>query len=259
MNFELKYGQKEIEKVIPKFDHYADIYLSEQQNRLKEHTFGKYSRILKNEIIPFFGGQQIDQIKTTDVRIWVNKQLEKVVPKTVSEKLTIIRSIFRYAFEDEVINRNPVDSIRLPKRGKPDIEPFTVKEVGLLINGAEGWYRNYLALAFYSGMRIGEMLALKWSDIDMNNRKIYVRRSISQGLETTTKTIGSVRQIPIFDILWTYLQEQYRYTGLSGSYLFISKATGTAFNDATSLRDARWIPLLKRLGIPYRQQKNCEG
>lgn len=253
--YELKYGQKE-EKVIPLFDHYAQIYVSEQQNRLKVHTFNKYSRILKNEIMPFFGGQKIDQIKTTDVRVWVNKQLEKVVPKTVAEKLTILRSIFRYAFEDEIINRNPVDAIRLPARGKPDIEPFTVEEVGLLINGAEGWYRNYLALAFYTGMRIGEILALKWSDIDMNKRKIHVRRSISQGLETSPKTLGSVRQIPIFDTLWTYLQDQYRETGLSGGYLFVSKVTGSAFNDATSLRDARWIPLLKRLGIPYRQQKN---
>ena len=254
--FELKYGQKEIEKVIPQFDHYADIYLSEQQNRLKAHTFAKYSRILKNEIIPFFGGQQIDLIKTTDVRIWVNKQLEKVVPKTVSEKLTIIRMIFRYAIEDEFINRNPADAIRLPARVKPDIEPFTVEEVALMLNGSEGWYRNYLAVAFYTGMRIGEILALKWSDIDMNERKIHVRRSRSQGDETTTKTMGSVRQIPIFDALWTYFQDQYLHTGLSGSYLFVSKMTGSAFHDATSLRDARWIPMLKRLGIPYRQQKN---
>lgn len=254
--FELKYGEKEKEKVIPKFEHYADIYLSEQQNRLKAHTFGKYSRILKNEIMPFFGNQQIDLIKVTDVRVWVNKQLEKVVPKTVSEKLTIIRMIFRYALEDEIINRNPVDAIRLPARVKPDIEPFTVEEVGLMINGSEDWYRNYLAVAFYTGMRIGEILALKWSDIDMNKRKIHVRRSISQGSETSPKTIGSVRQIPIFDTLWTYLQDQYRHTGLSNSYLFVSKMTGSAFNDATSLRDARWIPMLKRLGIPYRQQKN---
>jgi len=254
--FELKYGEKEKEKVIPKFEHYADIYLSEQQNRLKSHTFGKYSRILKNEIIPFFGSQQIDLIKVTDVRIWVNKQLEKVVPKTVSEKLTIIRMIFRYALEDEIINRNPVDAIRLPARVKPDIKPFTVEEVGLMLKGSEDWYRNYLAVAFYTGMRIGEILALKWSDIDMNKRKIHVRRSISQGSETTPKTIGSVRQIPIFDTLWTYLQDQYRHTGLSNSYLFVSKMTGSAFNDATSLRDARWVPMLKRLGIPYRQQKN---
>jgi integrase len=254
--FELKYGQKEKEKVIPQFDHYADIYLSEKRNRLKEHTFIKYSRILKNEIIPFFGGQQIDQIKVTDVRIWVNKQLERIVPKTVAEKLIVLRSVFRYAFEDEVIVRNPVDAIRLPARSKPDIEPFTVEEVGLILNGSEDWYRNYLAFAFYTGMRIGEILALKWSDIDMNKRKIHVRRSISQGLETSPKTIGSVRVMPISDILWTYLQDQYRYTGLAGEYIFVSKVTGSAFNDATSLRQARWIPLLKRLGIPYRQQKN---
>lgn len=254
--FELKYGEQEKEKAIPLFDHYSDIYLGEQKDRLRGHTYDKYSRILRNEIIPFFGGKQIDLIKTTDVRIWVNKQLEKVVPKTVSEKLTILRAIFRYAFEDELINRNPVDAIRLPKRAQPDIEPFSSEEVTMMIAGADGWYRNYLALAFHTGMRIGEILALKWSDIDMSKRKIHVRRSISMGDETTPKTLGSVRQIPIFDTLWSYIQDQFCHTGLAGEYIFVSKHTGTAFNDATSLRDTYWLALLKRLGIPHRQQKN---
>ena len=254
LELELKYGTEEV--IIPDFGHYADIYLSEQINRLKAHTFKKYKRILENEILPFFGDSQIDQIKSTDVRIWVNRQLEKVKPKTVSEKLTIVRMIFRFAFEDETINRNPVDSIRLPEHEQPTIEPFTVDEVNLLLNSVEGWYRNYLAFAFYTGMRVGEQLALKWSDIDMVKRKIHVRRSISHGSETSPKTKGSIRQIPIFDVLFPYFENQYRNTGLSNSYIFVSKLTGSAFHDASTIRENHWVPLIKRVGIPYRQQKN---
>lgn len=254
LELELKYGVEKIS--IPKFDHYADIYLSEQIGRLKPHTFKKYKSILQNEIMPFFGGSQINDIKSSSVRIWVNSQLEKVKPKTVAEKLTIIRTIFRYAFEDEVINRNPVDTIRLPAHDQPNIEPFTVDEVQLLISSASGWYRNYLAVAFYTGIRVGEQLALKWSDIDMNDRKIYIRRSISHGNETSPKTKGSVRQIPIFDALWPYLQDQYRNTGLSSEYIFVSKLTGSAYHDATSIRENYWLPLIKRVGLAYRQQKN---
>ena len=120
----------------------------------------------------------------------------------MAEKLTVLRKIFRYAFEDEVIMRNPVDLISLPKSPMPDIEPLTVEEANYLLEHANGWYRNYLAMAFYTGMRVGELLALKWSDVDFNKRKIHVRRSISKGIETSPKTTGSVRIIPIFDRLW---------------------------------------------------------
>ncbi len=254
LELELMFGTKQ--KSIPKFDHYAEIYLSEQVNRLKPHTFAKYKRILQNEILPFFGSSRMDEIKTTDVRIWVNRQLARVKPKTVSEKLCVLRAMFRYAYEDEVINRNPVDLIRLPEHEQPDVEPFTVDEVNLLINSANGWYRNYLAVSFYTGIRVGEQLALKWSDIDMNNRVLHIRRSISQGDETSPKTKGSVRKIPIFDVLWTYIQNQYTHTGLSNEYVFVVKTTGAPFYDATSIRDNYWLPLIKRVGIPHRQQKN---
>lgn len=249
--FELKYGQKE-EKVIPLFDHYADIYLSEQQNRLKAHTFSKYSRILKNEIIPFFGGQQIDLIKTTDVRIWVNKQLEKVVPKTVAEKLTIIRSIFRYAFEDETIDRNPVDSIRLPSHAKPDVEPLSTDDVRRLLEVAEGWYRNFLAVAVYTGMRTGEMIALRWEDIDMDAGYIRVRHSITRGVLSTPKTLESIRDIPMMPALLPYLKNQFLETGLNGQFIF-TVSTGAHVHDASNIRKNYWNQTVKRAGIVYRK------
>lgn len=250
--FELKYGEKEKEKVIPHFDHYANIYLSEQQNRLKARTFGQYSRILKNEIIPFFGVQQIDQIKTTDVRIWVNKQLEKVSPKTVAEKLSIIRTIFRYAFEDEVIARNPVDTVRLPTHAKPDVEPLSTDDVKRLLSVAEGWYRNFLAMAVYTGMRTGEMIALQWEDIDMDTGYIRVRHSITRGVLSTPKTLESVRDIPIIPALMKYIKSQFLETGLNGGFIF-RVSTGAHIHDASNIRKNYWNHTVKRAGIIYRK------
>lgn len=255
LRYELQNGLMPVRKV-KTFEEYAAIYLDEQKRHLKARTFVRYRAILHKAILPFFGKSPIDEIRVTDIRIWVNHQLATAMPKTVAEKLTIIRKIMRFAFEDEVINRNPVDAIRLPDHEQPDVEPFTVEEARLLIEWAGGWYANYLAVAFYSGMRPGEMLALKWSDIDMNAWKIIVRRSISRGNETSPKTKGSKRQIPIFDALWPYIQRQYRVTGLTNEYVFVVKETGAPFFDATSMRDNYWIPLLRRVGVPYRPQKN---
>ncbi|MDD3769246.1 MAG: site-specific integrase [Sulfuricurvum sp.] len=249
--YELKYGQKE-EKVIPLFDHYAQIYVSEQQNRLKVHTFNKYSRILKNEIMPFFGGQKIDQIKTTDVRVWVNKQLEKVSPKTVAEKLCIIRTIFRYGLEDEIIDRNPVDTVRLPSHAKPDVEPLSADDVRRLLDVAEGWYRNFLAVAVYTGMRTGEMIALRWEDIDMEAGYIRVRHSITRGVLSTPKTLESIRDIPIMPALTKYLKNQFLETGLHGGFVF-TVSTGSHVFDASNIRKNYWAQTVKRAGIVYRK------
>lgn len=90
----------------------------------------------------------------------------------------------------------------------------------------------------------------------MVERKIHVRHSISHGSETSPKTKGSIRQIPIFDVLYPYIEDQYEKTGPLKGYAFVSKLTGAAFHDATSIRENHWLPLIKRVGVPYRQQKN---
>lgn len=236
LHLELQFGIAE-PKEIKTVEYYAELYIMEKSQTLKPLTFKQYDRVLRNELLPAFGSLKVDTVKVTDVKIWVHKQLLRCSPKRVSEKLIILRGIFACAYDDEVISRNPVDRVKLPRHIKADIEPFTMEEAAMLIENAEGWYKHFLALAFYSGMRTGEMIALRWSDIDRNRRFIHVRRSISKGIESTPKTVGSKRIIPISDQLWKHLKEQYRETGLKGELVFPSTASGEAFFDATSLRD----------------------
>lgn len=248
---ELRYGRK-TEKVIPLFDHYSKIYLDEKKNRLKARTFGQYSQILKKEIMPFFSGRRVDHINVTDVRIWVNQQLEKTTPKTVAEKLGIVRSIFRYAKEDEMITRNPVDSIRLPSHAKPDVEPLSTDDVRRLLQVAEGWYRNFLALAVYTGMRTGEMIALRWENIDLESGYIRVRHSITRGVLSTPKTKESIRDIPIMPPLVKYLKAQFLETGLADGFVFVV-STGSHVFDASKIRKHYWLQTVKRAGIIYKK------
>ncbi len=235
------------------FEHYADIYLQIKQAELKLSSIEKYTHILENVILPEFADREIAVIKPLDLRLWFSK-FNHLSPKTRRDYLIVLRGVFQEAFYDEVITRNPVDFIRLPKLQKSKIQPFTQFEIKQILRNATGWHRNYYAIAFMTGLRSGEIIALKWSDIDFLKREIYVQRTRRKGIETKPKTIESIRIVPIFDDLLPYLENQFELTGEKRSYVFLNG--DKPFRDTNSCLDRPWRTLLKNLRIPYRRLYN---
>ena len=170
--------------------------------------------------------------------------------KTVKTYKSVFKQILDLALEDEIISKNPFIHIRLKKTQKPDIVPFTKKEVDEIIASADGWFKNYIALAFYSGMRAGELLGLRWEDISFQERYIFVRHSIRKGEFDTTKT-GEERFVPILDVALPYLKDQFHITGLMNGFVFCHE-NGKPFKDSSSFL-TRWKNLLRRAGVPYRK------
>ena len=117
------------------------------------------------------------------------------------------------AFLDEIIEKNPFDRVKKPSHRKKKIYPFTLQEVKLLIDQSEGWLRNFLVIAFFTGMRTGEMLALRWENIDLDRNLIYVRKSMRKGKLADCKTDNSLRDIDILPVVKNALLDQYTLTG----------------------------------------------
>jgi len=139
-----------------KFQHYADIFLADKQH-LK--TYDQIESIIKvlNER---FGDMNIHKITRGDVKDFVRDDL---------------------AIDDEIIKDNPCNNIKLPSHKAKEIEPFTPKEVQILLDNAGDWMRLFLAISFYTGMRTGEVLALMHSEIDFRAKVIHIKRSINKG------------------------------------------------------------------------------
>ncbi len=109
----------------------------------------------------------------------------------------------------------------------------------------------YFAIGFFTGARTGEIIALKWDDIDLPNRIIKIRRSIRQGLESVPKTPNSIRDVEIIDVLLPYIKHHMEhYRGNSG-YMFETKY-GKPFTTSSKITVTYWKPTLKKLGIPFR-------
>ena len=138
-------------------------------------------------------------------------------------------------------------NIPLPKHTKQDIEPFSSKEVATLLKEANGWYRLFLAISFYTGIRTGEALALMQSDIDLENRVIHIRRSMSRGKLTTPKTQGSIRTVPILSDLVPYLKH------LPKTMWLFPQKNGKLYLAVSGQKKQEWNKLLEKCDIKYRK------
>jgi integrase len=194
---------------LSKFTHYSSLFLQFKKHELKFSTLDKYTNIVRDRLDPFFGDIEVNQIKPSDVKKWLYA-ISDVGGKSKQIFLGVLSGILQEALYDEVIDKNPVRMVRPPKNLKEKIKPFTADEVKQIMDLTPNEnYRFYLAIAFYTGMRSGEIIGLKKSDIDFKRNIIRVQRTRSRFGESTPKTTYSIRDIPIIELLLPYIQELY--------------------------------------------------
>ena len=224
------------------FGHYSRLYL-----RSREHlkTYTELSAQVKRIEARFPG--DITDIRRGDVLAYSQELLRHNAPPTVRKYLNILQAILTLAIDYEVITANPAAGVKLPTHHKHQRDPFAPEDVERILSAATGWFRNYLAVAFYTGARPGEILAIRHSDIDLTRRTIRIERNIQHGQITTPKTRYSIRTIPLLDDLLPYLRGQM----LSGGPWLFARDDGKHFTGSRTPRH-NWNRLMHRLGIQDR-------
>ncbi|MCX6052504.1 MAG: site-specific integrase [Campylobacterales bacterium] len=151
------------------------------------------------------------------------------------------------------MDKNPFDYIKRPKKNQGSAKPFGIDTMKLLIEKAEDdWFKIFLALSFFTGLRTGEAVALKWDDINLDTQELEVKRSRRYGKDLTPKTQKSNRVVPIFDELMPYLKSQHDLSFDISEYVFLSSEK-RPFNDGNRIRDYHWKHLLEKLELPYQR------
>ncbi|WP_456432837.1 tyrosine-type recombinase/integrase [Nitratifractor sp.] len=225
--------------------HYARKYCES-----KEHLKTFWELLAQVKIVERRFQMNVDEITRGMVKDWAQEMLRNgLSPKTVRRYINVLGAILDVAIDHEVIDRNPAAKIQLPANieERRSREPFSKDEVDLLLERASGWFRNYLAVAFYTGARPGEILALRPEDVDLRRRTIRIERNIRQGEITTPKTRYSIRTVPIFDPLLPYLRGQLMH---SGEWLFESPSGGHYYG--SSKAHYHWKKLVEEVGIEWR-------
>ena len=184
-------------------------------------------------------------------RLMIKEYLASLNVKEITKKefLTCIKGVLYIALDDDAIVRNVAMDIRLKRSVKELANPFSAEEVQLLLKNSDGMFKNYLGIALNTGMRSGEILGLMHQDISEN--KISICRSISSGRVTTPKTLNSIREIPMFESIKPYLEDQMKRS--KSLYLFDGDK---AFIRDISYFKRQWYRLIDECEIPYRKIYN---
>lgn len=205
-------GVVEHKKKVPFFKEYASLWLEDYVKAIRRaSTYDRYKLALEKHVYPALGKMRMDEISRGDVRNLLLKCRNSGLSKSITQIVhTVISGPMAYALDEELIGANPV--IGLTKRlhlkaGKHAVEPMSPDEVNTFLNVCSEVYPAHYPLflcAFRTGMRLGEILGLRWGDIDWNRKFINVKRSYKVGVVGPTKT-GRTRRVDISDQLYKVL------------------------------------------------------
>ena len=217
-----------------------DEYIEVCKPELRETTWDKKRRTIEHTIIPLVGDIRLDKFNVSAAQKFKSDILSRgLSPATASSYIKVLSTMINYAVRMEYIPKNPLRQIggyKTPEFTVPEkkVRYYTSDEFLRYIAVAkqraeasgdlEEWgYYIFFMLAFYTGMRKGEIHALRWADIDGN--VIKVRRSISQKIkgkretELLVKTLSSVRDVqmprPLVVALEDHKKRQQVMAGLS--------------------------------------------
>ena len=229
-----------LKRLFPKktilFENITNDWLSYKRTSVKTSTFYRYQYIISQYIIPYFKHENIYLLQDYDFNIFIthlsNNQISK---KTVKDIILVLKAILKYIERKYKLDYT-LDLIPLPKYSPEEIQILDENEKNILENyclKSNSLREMGIAICLNTGMRIGEICALKWENIDLENRVFIVNKSLQRIykgkkdtsiLIDTSKTKNSIRKIPISDKILTMLNMLNSNQDFSGKEYFL---TGT--------------------------------
>lgn len=234
------------ELLICSFSRASDEWIQANKSQWKESSTVKYINILNNHLLPEFGQRNITDISRTDIQDYISRLLISggrnntgLAPKTVNSIISVMKNVFELATETKgctLVNfkglavKQPQKQMRILSQSEQNIltgyllEKSSDTDIGIL-------------LSLYTGLRVGEVCALKWEDISFRDKCIHVKKTMqriqvkgnldhkSEIIISTPKSECSVRDVPIPDKLMLMLQKRqnapntYFLTGKTNLYV----------------------------------------
>lgn len=233
-------------------DSFAKTSFEIHQRTRRTLTENEYHRKYGLYIQSAFGRKPIDQIRPSDLAKWQNKLLEHLAPSSVKKVRSVFQSIMEDALMDGIIAVNPFSRVKAPRTEEMRLKkPFSKEEIFAILLDVPESMQCFFAIGFFTGMRTGEIIGLKWEDINWDERLIGIRRSRRMGMETVPKTKSSIRDVEVIDVLWPYLLKHRELSRENSVYLF-ETYLNEPFSTCDKISSHYWKPSLRRLGIEYR-------
>ena len=162
--------------------------------------------ILRNHLLPRFGALGLDQIGRREIDAYVAELVsDGVKPRTVNNRLTVLRRALMLAVEDGIIEAAP--RFRWLRVDDQPFDFLGFEEAARLLEAAEpGQWRTLVLVAMRTGLRRGELFGLRWDDVDLTTGRVHVCRSIVRGRVGTPKSKSGTRWVPLASDAWEALR-----------------------------------------------------
>ena len=219
-----------------KFSEFTEIWKRDYGSKeLAPSTYKRYCRMLETRLLPYFGHFYINKIKPTDIMKFYDllekdtqlvrkkgnngsKTKKPLSGKTILEHHRLLRAMLHKAVYWQLIVANPAERVQPPKARKPKRRSYDDEQTKILLENLEllssedTKYKVAIILTVFTGVRLGELMGLKWTDVDFKNGIISINRSSQylsdMGVFTKVpKTESSIREIAIPEFIISLLEE----------------------------------------------------
>lgn len=169
----------------------------EVKNNNKPSEYRNRTNVLKHTIIPYFGNKPLKDITLHDIEQFKSKLLteRKITNKSVNNYLSILRICMKWAVEKDILTTLPrIKPLKVPPNDKYDF--LTEAETLKLLEHSVGKWHDMILLGVRTGLRFGELIALKWEDINFKAKTLTVSRNVVHSIEGSPKN-NRTRTIPL--------------------------------------------------------------
>ena len=196
------------------------------RDTVRDTTFERYEQIVRLHIQPALGGVRLRNLTPTHVRGLYKDKLQSRSPRTVQYVHVTLHKALKQAVNDGLIPRNVTEAVKPPQIRQEEIRPLMPEQVNVLLSAARGDRLEALyVLAIHTGLRQGELLGLKWEDVDLEGGTLQVRRTLTTAkggpVLSSPKTKGSRRTVKLtqsaIEALRSHLQRQLGEIDRAGS------------------------------------------
>ncbi len=173
------------------------------QVQIKPSTLSGYRYTLDRHILPTWGSRRLVEIGHGEVQAWITTLADGLAPSTVRQIYFALAALMKYSVKDGRINRDPTDGVQMPRKRATDRGYLSHDQVATLAHECAG-QADLIALLAYTGLRWGEVVALKVSSTDFTRRRIgrprgahrRARNSGSGDAEDARAPLGAVPGVP---------------------------------------------------------------
>jgi integrase len=192
------------------FEQVTEAYLYNIRPEVRQSTHKDYESIIRLHLNPYFERRKVMAITLTEIEkfrasmlgkeVKLGKKMRKIGIRQTNKALTQLVMVLNYARRHGWVTRNVAEDCKKVSADEHNVteqDLLSPEEIVQLLTHANEFWRPLLATAVFTGLRQGELLGLTWSDIELDARKLYVRRQFTSGRMTDVKTKAGRRTVSI--------------------------------------------------------------